>query len=404
MLLQAVVRGRKLRRHLSNAWQAATYTDASVQHEPHNSDLNMDQMDDFLASLPDDDPPQPQLGTPAPPSASTSSHVQSTTHHHITDLVHGLKHRLLPGALPETSPSGQASSSNLLQARRTSHAQAGSSLSHHPPTSASLSPVMWNPVVSGGLHAISIPEATAGSNLFHHHQQQQQQQQQGGIQLPALASLTPSASIAPSSWSADVSLPPIHTGSASVSAVPPASAALAAAGVADPSEGRSARVSRASSSVRSEQSASSPSPDKAAAKEQRHKVMPSVLLPSSCCAMSGQEGESWPGRMWLMSCCAYAVMACIALPLYDMAGWCLPCPNHTPCCYSLASSYSQGCCESTFVASPSKDCFLSMHVLSVLKMTRDIHKTSVMMCAHSLQQIRTVHWSSCTAISKQCFK
>ncbi|KAL0038127.1 hypothetical protein WJX79_003878 [Trebouxia sp. C0005] len=55
--IQAVVRGRKLRQQLSQARQAAAaYTDNTLSPDSHDPDLDMDDMDDFLASLPDDEP------------------------------------------------------------------------------------------------------------------------------------------------------------------------------------------------------------------------------------------------------------------------------------------------------------------------------------------------------------
>ncbi len=67
---QAVVRGRKLRQQLSQARQAAAYTDDTSRADSHDADLDMDDMDEFLASLPDDEPP------PAQSVASTSSPAQ----------------------------------------------------------------------------------------------------------------------------------------------------------------------------------------------------------------------------------------------------------------------------------------------------------------------------------------
>ena len=336
--MQAVVRGRKLRQHLSLARQAAIYTHDSPQPEPHDSELDMDQMDDFLASLPDDDSPslQPSPSASFPASALVFSYSSSHAHTSHPPLpAHAAQRGGVPCPLPVTvngisqpAPALQAGTSFLLDPRRASHAQATSS---HPQQISSIGgnldtrlPAVHPPPSARAPAAITAQAAPAeaassGSKML-------QKQWQDGFHLPVLV---PPLANAPTNNACDLSLPAIHTQPLGLSARPvdtikwPDSSAAAAAATAagsattaatiaaagaditaaataaaaaataqaDPlyamagsaaaaaavdvqgsSGERSARVSRASSSVRSEQSVISQSPDKAAAREQRHRV------------------------------------------------------------------------------------------------------------------------------------
>ena len=357
---QAVVRGRRLRQQLSQARQAATYTDDSHRHDSHESDLDMEQMDDFLASLPDDEP------SPAPPLTSTSppAHMRALSRTLAPAVAVGIAPVLSPlPALSTARPHAVLPLPDLTDTRQSSHASAStsgrippsSSSSHHqqaaslpmePPQSSSgherfseiaaglgssfrqsihrsHSTSVQNPLVSARQmphRSLSSSETlnagsktlNAGSDARQHpqpsssvlHRQGSYLQQQQPF-LPALTgnhttavahagSTHPHTSSA--SWStthntvsgSHFSLPPIQESvdEVSTSPVDPLGASTASAAdmvtdvgdreeeqdMAGASSHRSARVSRASSSVRSEQSMSSQSADKAAAKEQRHKV------------------------------------------------------------------------------------------------------------------------------------
>jgi len=107
---QAVVRGRKLRQQLSQARQAAAYTDDTLHPDSHDPDLDMDDMNEFLASLPDDEP------SPAQSVASTSSPT----------LAHAPGSALVGGATP-AAPHQVLPLNRLADARRSSHASASTS-------------------------------------------------------------------------------------------------------------------------------------------------------------------------------------------------------------------------------------------------------------------------------------
>lgn len=349
---QAVVRGRKLRQQLSQARQAATYTDDSQRHDSHESDLDMEQMDDFLASLPDDEP------SPAPPPSSTSTpaHMPALSRTLAPAAAVGRASVQNPLPVPSTArPHAVLPLPDLTDTRQSSHASAStsgrilpSSSSHHqqaaslpvePPQSSSgherfsevaaglgssfrqsihrsRSTSVQSPLVSPRQtphRSLSSSEAsdTGGdarqrpqpsSSGFNRQGSYLQQQQPF---LPALTgnhttAVAHAGSMHPNTSSASfstthkslsgshLSLPPIQESHDEVSTTPvdPHGASTASAAdmvtdvgdreeeqdMAGASSQRSARVSRASSSVRSEQSISSQSADKAAAKEQRHKV------------------------------------------------------------------------------------------------------------------------------------
>lgn len=349
---QAVARGRRLRQQLSQACQAATYTDDSQRHDSRESDLDMEQMDDFLASLPDDEP------SPAQPltSTATPAHTQALSLTLAPAVAVGMipvqslkpvpstarPHAVLP--LPELTDTRQSSHASASTSGRippsssSSHHQQAASLPVEPPQSSS-GHERFSEVVGLGSsfrqsihrsHSTSVQNAlvsarqiphrslsssetlNAGSDARQHpqpsssvlHRQGSYLQQQQPF-LPALTgnhttavahagSTHPHTSSA--SWStthntvsgSHFSLPPIQESvdEVSTSPVDPLGASTASAvdmvtdvgdreeeqDMAGASSHRSARVSRASSSVRSEQSMSSQSADKAAAKEQRHKV------------------------------------------------------------------------------------------------------------------------------------
>jgi len=353
---QAVVRGRKLRQQLSQARQAAAYTDDTLHPDSHDPDLDMDDMNEFLASLPDDEP------SPAQSVASTSSPT----------LAHAPGSALVGGATP-AAPHQVLPLNRLADARRSSHASASTSggsqtsssslsLYHHAAglpmalpqssrghTDASVaaniggavrenlqrshSTSAWGPHSSVGtvtqtvhrsLSAAETPNGTgactqrppgqqtsSGKPSRHGSQQQQQEPYlpvligSHGAAPMQMASVPEHAMIAPgfamvstTNTGLRISLPPIQelpnqrsTGPVALNRVSSdgglaAATATAVGGSEEDSQeaargggGRSARVSRASSSVRSEQSVGSQSPDKAAAKQERHKVglcMPSL--------------------------------------------------------------------------------------------------------------------------------
>ena len=348
---QAVVRGRKLRQQLSQARQAAAYTDDTSRPDSHDPDLDMDDMDEFLASLPDDEPSLAQSG------ASTSSPA----------LAHALGSTLTAGTT-SAAPHQGLPTNQLADARRSSHASASTSggshtsssslsLYHHAAgfpmtfphssrghTDASLavniggavrespqrsqSTSAWGPQSSVGtvtqtahrsLSTAETPSSpgaftqhppaqqTSSGKISRHGSQQQHQQEpflpvltgsHGAAQMH-MASVPGLASVSATNTGLRISLPPIQespnepfTGPEDPNSVRSSDSGRAAAmatavgGSEEDSQeaargnnGRSARVSRASSSVRSEQSMGSLSPDKAAAKQERHKVglyMPSL--------------------------------------------------------------------------------------------------------------------------------
>ena len=341
---QAVVRGRKLRRQLSQARQAAAYTDDTSRADSHDADLDMDDMDEFLASLPDDEP------SPAQAGASTSSPI----------LAHAPGSTLAGGAGAPAAPHQVLPSNQLADARRSSHASASTSGGSHTSSSLSLyhhaagfpvafphssrahtdasvaantsgairespqrshSTSAWAPQSSVGtvtqtvhwsLSAAEIPSSTgaftqhppaqqtSSGKLSKHGSQQQQQQEpflpaltgSHGAAPTQMACMPGLATVSKTTTGSRISLPPIQESPNERSTGPadPNSMAAAASTAVDGSEedsqeaargnnGRSARVSQASSSVRSEQSVGSQSPDKAAAKQERHKVgfcMPSL--------------------------------------------------------------------------------------------------------------------------------
>ena len=343
MTAQAVVRGRKLRQQLSQARQAAAYTDDTLRPDSHDPDLDMDDMNEFLASLPDDEP------SPARSVASTLSPT----------LAHDPGSTLAGDATP-TAAHGILPSNQLADARRSSHASASTSggsqtsssslsLYHHaaglpiafPHSSRgqtdasvaanigsavrenvqrSLSTPTWvqhstvgtvTQTVQRSLSAAETPNSTgafvqrppgqqtSSGKLSRHGSQQQQQQEpflpalagSHGAATMQMASVPGLAMVSKTNTGSRVSLPPIHespneqstgpidpNGVSSDSGLAAAAATVVGGGEEDSQEAargsncRSARVSRASSSVRSEQSVGSQSPDKAAAKQERHKV------------------------------------------------------------------------------------------------------------------------------------
>lgn len=285
--MQAVVRGRKLRQQLSSARQAATYTSESSQQEMHDSDLDMDQMDDFLASLPDDESATllTEVSTSSPALASLPTHL----------LPHMPYRRQLAGsnhAGAEPSPPAfavqsvhnmQGGSCEGMETRRGSHARASTS-SILPASSlgTSLPAVQLHMTTSkpaASAAPFAVGDFTTQSGRKH------VQQQQPGFHLPSVTLPMPPSMT--QSHSSSCALPPVFPNPNSVSSAchaaataPSVESAAAGAGAAAaaaedalrPNWARSARVSRASSSVRSEQSVGSLSPDRVAAKEQRHKV------------------------------------------------------------------------------------------------------------------------------------
>ena len=312
VLIQAVVRGRKLRQQLSQARQAATYKVDSYQHDSHDSDLNMDQMDDFLASLLDDDP------SPAPSQASTSS--QDALQVSVPMSVHAVASPAEAATVPAQALQSGSSSlhpqivtalAQSVDPRKCSHAAAsisGRHASSSQPYAASLFALHSQSSIAaaasspGGSVSRSPSLQKIGGNLFGGQGPLVPQQQQAML-LPAFighqdtpaaqtAVMQPHTGLAPipeaDSSSSHFSLPSVHhppdtaaTTLVAPSIVPHSIAAVAAAGdnsdgglqeLTVGSSGISSRVSRASSSVRSEQSTSSQSPEKVAAKEQRHKV------------------------------------------------------------------------------------------------------------------------------------
>ena len=337
MTAQAVVRGRKLRQQLSQARQAAAYTDDTLRPDSHDPDLDMDDMNEFLASLPDDEP------FPARSVASTLSPT----------LAHDPGSTLAGDATP-AAPHGVLPSNQLADARRSSHASASTSdgsqtsssslsLYHHAAglpvafshssrgqtdasvaaniggavkenVQRSLSTSTWGPhsgvgsvtqTVQRSLSAAETPNSTgafmqrppgqqtSSGKLSRHGSQQQQQQEpflpaltgSHGAATTQMASVPGLAMVSKTNTGSRYSLPPIHespneqsNGVSSDSGLAAAAATAVGGGEEDSQEAargsncRSARVSRASSSVRSEQSVGSQSPDKAAAKQERHKV------------------------------------------------------------------------------------------------------------------------------------
>lgn len=297
--MQAVVRGRKLRQQLSCARQAATYTDESSQQEAHDSDLDIDQMDDFLASLPDDEaaPPPAQASplTLASPSLSACSLplVSMPLHRHLSDSSRTWQAFSQP-VIEE--PAMQAGFSQHLEMRRASHARATTS-SIPPARSLDTSLPALHPHSNISDCAASTAHLTMGNSTPLGRKQAQQQQQLPGFHLPSISPPIPQ-STTPSS-SSSFSLPPVFPHPINVSSprtvdttAPPIDSIEAAAAAGDGlrlSRERSARVSRASSSVRSEQSVGSLSPDRAAAKEQRHKVKTLLFAQMTCFASQGQN-------------------------------------------------------------------------------------------------------------------
>ncbi|DBA92608.1 hypothetical protein WJX77_001792 [Trebouxia sp. C0004] len=347
--IQAVVRGGKLRQQLSQARQAAAYTDDTLRPDSHDPDLDMEDMNEFLASLPDDEP------SPAQSVTSTSSPI----------LLHTPGSTLAGGAIPP-APHQVLLSSQLADARRSSHASASTSggrqtsssslsLYHHAAslpvefphsrrghTAASVavnisgavrespqrshSTSAWSPHFSVGTvtqtvhRSLSAAETPGSTGAFTHrppgqqtcsgkssrHGSQQQHQQEpflpvltgshGAAQMH-MASVPGHAIVNTTNTGLRISLPPIQespnersTGlvdpnSASRDSGLAAATATAVGGSEEDSQeaargssGRSARVSRANSTVRSEHSVSSWSPDKAAAKQERHKAMIQQLM------------------------------------------------------------------------------------------------------------------------------
>lgn len=288
--MQAVVRGRKLRQQLSSARQAATYTSESSQQEMHDSDLDMDQMDDFLASLPDDESlPSLKVSSSSPASTSLPAclppHANTPYRRQLADSTHtAAESSQLAFAVQSTQSvqSMQGGSGERLETRRGSHARASTSnILSASSVDTSLPAVQLHmntskPAASAAPFAVGDSITQSGRKHVH--------QQQSGFHLPSVTLPTP-PSITPSN-SSSFSLPPVFPNPIGVSSAYPVAAtatsiesttAAAGAGAAA-GDGlklngeRSARVSRASSSVRSEQSAGSLSPDRAAAKGQRHKV------------------------------------------------------------------------------------------------------------------------------------
>ena len=309
-------------------------------------------MDDFLASLPDDEPsparpltstatpvqPQALSRTLAPAVAAGMTPVQSLMPAPSTARPHAV----LP--LPELTDTRQSSHASASTSGRSppsssSHHQQAASLPMEPPQSSggherfsevaaglgssfrqsihrSHSTSVQNPLVSARQmphRSLSSSETmNAGSDARQHPQPSSSVLRRQGSYLqqqqPFLPALTGNHTTAvahagsthphtsSASWStthntvsgSHFSLPPIQESvdEVSTSPVDPLGASTASAAdmvtdvgdreeeqdMAGASSHRSARVSRASSSVRSEQSMSSQSADKAAAKEQRHKV------------------------------------------------------------------------------------------------------------------------------------
>ena len=292
ILVQAVVRGRKLRQQLSCARQAAAYTDESSQQEAHDSDPDMDQMDDFLASLPDDEPPLAQ----ASPLASLPAYFPSHASMPHCCLLSSSSRTGQDSSQPavdvqsvQSMQSMQAGTGQQSETRRGSSVRATTS-SIPPAFSLDISlPALLPQSNISSLAATTAHLAKRNSTPFSRKQVQQQQQHQPppGLHLPAISppipqSTTPNST---SSFSLPLIFPdPMDVSSARTmatatsclepteAAAAPTQAAAAAGGGVRLSGDGSARVSKASSSVRSEQSVGSLSPDRAAAKERRHKV------------------------------------------------------------------------------------------------------------------------------------
>ena len=289
ILVQAVFRGRKLRQQLSCARQAAAYTDESSQQEAHDSDPDMVQMDDFLASLPDDEPPPPLAQ--ASPLASLPAYFPShASMPHCCLLSSSSRTGQDPSDPAVNVQSMQAGTCQQSETCRGSHVRATTS-SIPPAFSLDINlPVLLPQSNISSLAATTAHLAKRNSTPFGRKQVQQQQQQHQpppGLHLPAISPPIPQ-STTPNSTST-FSLPVIFPDSMDVSsartmatatsclepteaaAAPTQAAAAAGDGMRLSGDG-SARVSKASSSVRSEQSVGSLSPDRAAAKERRHKV------------------------------------------------------------------------------------------------------------------------------------
>ena len=328
MFVQAVVRGRKLRQQLICARQAATYTDEAAQQDAHDSDLDMDQMDDFLASLPDDEAPPPLRQALPSTLASTSVPARSPLLASMPYRCH-LSHSAHTGQ-GSSQPafdvqSMQAGSSQQLETRRDSHARA--TTSSIPPASSldtslpALRPQSNSSNLTASTAHLAVGSSTPlGRKQVQQQQQQQQQQQPPGFHLPAIPPPIPQ-STAPSRNSS-FSLPPVvpsltdvsstHTMGITEPSVEAGEAAAAAAGDGLRVGGDgSARVSRASSSVRSEQSVGSLSPDRAAAKERRHKVK-RLFCSIQLMFWASQEQTRVTTRWHLPCCLDLAVAACIS--------------------------------------------------------------------------------------------
>lgn len=286
----------------------------------------MDQMDDFLASLPDEEPPHPLTQGAPPPHNATPIRARSPPHahsHHPPHSTHADPLKPAPAVHSMRTDSRQC-----LQTRRDSHASA---------TSSSIQPASSLDTTLPALHPHPHPhlpfnpaEASAAHAAAHNAAilDRKQAQQQSALQLPCITPLPP-PSVASDS-SASFTLPPVCPNptdasssavDATVQSVESIAAAAAAAGVrGSPSEARSARVSRASSSVRSEQSVGSLSPEKAAVKEQRHKVkvhspmrsgVQDVLVTFSMRRGLQQKSkikkkeEAEKSALWVCSCCLH---------------------------------------------------------------------------------------------------
>ena len=226
-------------------------------------------MDDFLASLPDEDPPAASTGAPSPLDP-TPNPPRFPPHAHSRQA----------SVCAHADPFNQAvavhnSSWQWLETRRGTHASATTS------SSGTTLPALIHPQLHTPSPAANTAHAaTQNANTL---DRPQGQQQQPAFHLPCIPQHTPSSMASESS--AGCSLPPVHPSPMDVSSSAvgateapvesPAGVAASAAGGGESAGGggeRSARVSRASSSVRSEQSVGSLSPEKTAAKEQRHKV------------------------------------------------------------------------------------------------------------------------------------
>ena len=301
--MQAVVRGRKLRQQLSSARQAAAFTSESSQQEMYDSDLDMDQMDDFLASLPDDEslPILTEVSTSSLASSSLPAHLPP---HASTPYRRQLADSSYAGAdssqlalAVQSTQSVQSiqkvqsvqsmqggSCERLEETRRGSHARASTS-SSLPASSLDTSLPAVQVHMNTSKPAASAAPFAVGDSVTRLGRKHVPQQQQPGFHLPSITPLMP-PSTTPSN-SSSFSLPPVLPNPIGVSSACPvaataplveSAAAAAGAGAAAAGDGmklhgeKSARVSRASSSVRSEQSVGSLSPDRVAAKEQRHKV------------------------------------------------------------------------------------------------------------------------------------